>query len=423
LSKTTNLAYSKANAYLIFFLAASFYLYEYILQVAPSVMQQSMMSAFGVGAAGFGTISAFYFYAYAPMQLPAGLLFDTYGPRRLICIALMICASGAIFIALTNSVLMASMGRFFIGFGSAFSFIGVLVLISRWFPPYQFAMLAGITQAMSSLGAIFGQVPLAALMSYIGWRNVMFLLAFIGFVLGGLVWLIVRDCPRGDHYQFHKINFRYEWKKLLVVCRKLQTWWIGLYAGSIWTPIAVFGALWGIPYLETKYHVSTLSASTACTMIWLGIAIGSPLLGVLSDYIKNRKLVLMLSAIMGLVACILLLYVDAVSFKWCYGVLFLLGLGAGGQTLSFALVKDNNKPELVGSASGFNNLCVLIGAAIFQPLVGYTLSFTWNNELVNNIPIYSVQSYKNALLILPACYLVSLITAIFFIKESYDSEL
>ena len=63
------------NAYMIFLLAASFYMYEFILQVAPSVMAEPMMRTFNVTAQGFGIISAFYFYAYAPMQLPAGLLF------------------------------------------------------------------------------------------------------------------------------------------------------------------------------------------------------------------------------------------------------------------------------------------------------------------------------------------------------------
>ncbi len=66
-------------SYGIFFLAASFYLYEFILQVAPGVMAAPMMKAFAVTGEGFGIISSFYFYAYAPTQLPAGVLYDRYG--------------------------------------------------------------------------------------------------------------------------------------------------------------------------------------------------------------------------------------------------------------------------------------------------------------------------------------------------------
>ena len=88
----------KTKAFTIFFLASLFYLYEYILQVAPSVMALPMMTTFHVTASGFGIISAFYFYAYAPMQFPAGLMFDRFGPRRLMTGALILCALGSFFL-------------------------------------------------------------------------------------------------------------------------------------------------------------------------------------------------------------------------------------------------------------------------------------------------------------------------------------
>src|SRR3990167_721554 len=185
--------HNRLKAYLIFLLAASFYLYEYILQVAPSVMADSMMQAFHVSAAGYGVISACYFYAYAPMQLPAGILFDRYGPRSLMTFALLLCAAGSLFFASTNQLITAGLGRFLIGIGSAFSFIGVLVLISRWFRPRQFAVLAGIAQLMSSIGAIFGEMPLAKLVDYVGWRMSSFILAFVGVALSALIWFVIRD--------------------------------------------------------------------------------------------------------------------------------------------------------------------------------------------------------------------------------------
>lgn len=93
------------TAYFIF-LAASFYLYEFILQVAPSVMAESMMKTFGVTGQGFGFISAFYFYAYAPTQLPAGVLYDRYGPRKLMTFAIILCALGSAFLHLRTVYLL-----------------------------------------------------------------------------------------------------------------------------------------------------------------------------------------------------------------------------------------------------------------------------------------------------------------------------
>ncbi len=382
-------------------------------------MATPMMQTFKVSAEGFGVISAFYFYAYAPMQLPAGLLFDRYGPRKLMTGALVLCALGSFFFASTDSVVTASMGRFLIGVGSAFSFIGVLVLVSRWFPPQHFAILAGIAQLMSSVGAMFGEVPLAALIEQVGWRQASFILAAVGFLLALLLWCLIRDYPHQPTQSLPTRGFRDEWQRLLEVCSRSYTWLTGAYAFSIWTPIAVFAALWGVPFLQEKYHVSVVVASGLCSMIWLGIGVGSPLLGWLSDRCDSRRLALAASSVFGLAATLILLYVPHVPMSWMYVVLFFLGFGAGGQTVSFAVVKDNNPAHLVGTASGFNNLSVLVGGAIFQPLVGVILHHSAGSTLVDNVPSYTISSYQHALLVMPCCYLASLILALWLIKESH----
>lgn len=411
------------NAYLIFLLSATFYLYEFVLQVAPSVMATSMMHTFHVSAAGFGIVSAFYFYAYAPMQLPAGLLFDRYGPRKLMTYALLLCALGSFFFASTDSLLTASLGRFLIGIGSAFSFIGVLVLVSRWFPARQFALLAGIAQLMSSVGAMFGEMPLAKLIAWVGWREASFILAIIGVFLAALLWMVIRDYPHHSSSQLPpKRQFIDEWRRLHNVCRHSYTWFTGIYACAIWTPIAVFAALWGVPYLQQKYQITVITASGLCSMIWLGIGIGSPLLGWLSDRFYSRRLSLITSSFLGLSATIFLLYVPQLSINAMYGVLLVLGLGAGGQTVSFGVVKDNNSHELVGTASGFNNLAVLVGGAIFQPLVGVFLQNSSGKYLVNGLHFYSIASYNRALIVMPGCFLLSLVIAVFIIKESHPGR-
>lgn len=412
----------KAGAYIIFLLASSFYLYEFVLQVAPSVMAGPMMRTFNVSAEGFGVISAFYFYAYAPMQLPAGLLFDRYGPRKLMSIALILCAIGSFFFASTESVVTACIGRFLIGIASAFSFIGVLVLISRWFPAKNFAILAGIAQAMSSVGAISGEAPLAALTDAVGWRNASFILSIIGLFLALLLWTFIRDYPDQTTQNRPAHKLKDEYHRLIEVCKNSYTWITGSYACTIWTPIAVFAALWGVPFLEEKYHVSVIVASSLCSMIWIGVGIGSPAFGWLSDRLNNRRLVLGISSACGLVATLILLYLPDVSIISMYFVLFLFGIGSSGQAVSFAVVSENNPGHLVGTASGFNNLCVLIGGAIFQPLVGVMLHNSSDSRLVNSIHVYNVHAYQNALFILPCCYLLSLLLVIFLLKESHPGR-
>ena len=401
-------------------LAAMFYLYEFILQVSPGVMTHELMRDLHLNAAGLGAVAAFYFYAYTPMQIPAGMLYDRYGPRLLITIALMICASGAFFFGLTTNVALASAGRFFMGIGSAFSFIGSLLLVSRWFPPQYFAVLAGVVQLMSSVGALTGEAPLAIAVSQFGWRHTIMCIGLAGFALAIVVWLVVKDWPPGTRpAPLPHTADKGEMKRLRQVLKKSQTWAVGLYSFTSWAPITVFGSLWGVPFLIASYGFSAERASLAISMIWIGIGLGSPFIGWWSDKIGRRCLPLTIASLLGIISVATVLYIPGLPSPLLFTLLFIFGLAASGQSLSFALVKDMNVTGVVGTAIGFNNMAVVAGGAIFQPLVGILLHMHWDGQLSNGVPVYSVTDYRSAMMVLPFCYLLGMFVSSRLIRETF----
>lgn len=409
------------RASIICILAAMFYMYEYTLQVSPAVMTNELMRDLGLNAASLGTMAAFYFYSYTPMQLPAGLLFDRFGPRRLITLAILICTIGAFLFSSANNTAMASLGRLLMGIGSSFSFIGALLLVSRWFPPYYFALLTGLVQLMSSIGAIAGQAPLVVAINHWGWRSTMTSLAIAGGLLALLVWMIVRDSPdivsKGHKYQ--PTSKKNELKRLIQVSSNQQSWLIALYSFAIWAPITAFAALWGIPFLVINYGLTTETASEASAMIWLGIGIGSPLLGWYSDKIQSRSKPLSLSALLGIISLTIVIYCHFLSLPYLYFFLFVFGLAASGQSLAFGVVKDNNPACVVGTAIGFNNMAVVAGGALFQPLIGILLLMNWSGAMHSGTPYYGIVDYQKALFVLPLCYILALFVSQFLLRETY----
>lgn len=421
---TTDQNQATPLAYWVFTLAALFYLYEFILQVSPSVMTAGIMRDFHVGAAGLGFIAAAYFYAYMPMQLPAGLLYDRFGPRALISLAIVICVIGTFFFAGTDSRLLAAIGRFLIGIGSAFSFVGVLVLTARWFPPTYYAVLVGIAQLLSSLGAILGEMPLAKLVHSFGWRPTLMAIAFVGLALAAVVWLFVRDYPPGhEPTAKHVAKQQNEWQRFKAVITQAQTWLIALYAFCVWAPIVVFAALWAVIYIQVVYQINAATASLAVSMAWLGIGVGSPLFGWWSERMQSRLIPLQVSALIGLVSTLAILYIPHTPMWLMYIFMFIFGVGSSGQVISFAVVKEINLPEHVGTASGFNNMAVVAGGALIQPLVGVLLHEFWLGDMARGIPIYHLAAYQKALLILPVCYFVALLISLFCLKETYGQHL
>src|SRR5258707_15030445 len=111
---------------------AVFFFYAWILRVAPSVMVEELMRDFAVGAAVLGNLSAAYFYGYAGMQIPVGLLLDRFGPRRLMAIAALVCGGGCALFATGNSLATVTVARFLIGASAAFSLVGAMAVAGQW---------------------------------------------------------------------------------------------------------------------------------------------------------------------------------------------------------------------------------------------------------------------------------------------------
>ena len=107
-------------------------------------MVEDLMAEFAIGAAVLGTLSSLYFYPYVALQIPLGVLIDRWGARILMTLALSIAGVGSVILATASTIEVAYLGRFIIGIGSAVGFLGSLAIASKWFPPYRFAMLAGL---------------------------------------------------------------------------------------------------------------------------------------------------------------------------------------------------------------------------------------------------------------------------------------
>jgi MFS family permease len=407
-------------ALVVFALAASFYLYEFILQVSPAVMTEDLMRDFNVHATGMAMIVGAYFYSYTFMQIPAGMLFDRYGPRLLLTISILLCVLGCALFASTENNGLAALGRVLMGIGSAFSFIGVLVLTARWFLPQQFALMLGIAQALSSVGAILGEYPVAFSVEHLSWRTTLFLLAGVGLVLALATWCIVRDYPPGmAPVKTAEAKTNNEWAKLVSVCANSQLWYLGAYSFLVWAPIVVFAGLWGVPFLALVYGISDSLASLYLSVIWLGIGVGSMSLGWWTDAIKCRNKPLQLSALLGVAAVTILVACPGLSMPLLIVVLFVFGFSAGGQAISFAVIKDIYTKQQLGTASGFNNMATVAGGICLQPLIGVGLELLWQGDYAHGVPFYTIANYQVAFMVLPLCYVLATFFSVFLIKETH----
>lgn len=410
----------KAPIYAAFIvcLASLFYVYDYFIQVAPSIMTQQLMQSFSIGAGKLGILSACFYYSYTLMQIPAGLLLDRLGARVLITLAVLGSAIGITLFGVTYNFAIAGLARFIVGLGSAFSFISALFLISRWFAHRHFTAAAGMVQLAGCLGSLFGLAPLAMLVNSMGWRRSMVLTGLITFGFAFLFWIFIRDGNRSRMKAKHTTPSG-EWQRLKFLLRKAQIWWIAGAGFMSWVPVAIIGALWGVPYFMKAYGLTNTEAGKLCSLFWVGLGIGSPLMGWVSNHFRNRCAPMASCFVFGLIGAIMILDAPVMPIWLISFALILLGVSASAQSLSFGLIKDIVPPALFGTSAGINNMAAILGGAISQPLVGYLLHLGWSGLKVHNIPIYSIDNYRMALLLLPIAALLGFGIVLMKVKETH----
>ncbi len=410
----------KSLPWIIWSLAALFYLYECLIQVSPGVMVPDLMKAFSINSAALGSVIAFFFYSYAGMQIPVGVLVDNYNSRFLLTGAALSCALGCILFGTANSLAMIAVGRLLIGFGAAFAAVCAMKLAANWFPAKRFSLLVGLMVTIGMFGSMLGETPLALLVDNIGWRHTMLFLAVFGVILAILIVSVVRHSPdylgKAQRIEKKASTKQPLLKGLLSVLRCNQSWLLAIYGGLIFASTSIFGGLWGVPFLMKAYSLDKPTAAGIVSMMFFGWVIGSPLSGLLTNFLNSYKKLLWLSSIGTLLLMLVTLYVPNLPLFLLSGLIFTFGLFSSFFLPSFTLMHDLHINASSGAALGFMNAANMLGGAIGQPLIGVLLDARWDGTLINGVRIYSVTDYQYALSCLPIMLVISLIL-IPFIKE------
>ena len=398
--------------WMVWGLGCLFYFYECLLQVSPSVMSNELMRDFAVTSQTLGILSGIYFYSYAAMQLPGGLLLDYFGPHRLLTIATIVCSVSTIAFGMTDNFFMACVARLMIGFGSAFAAIGTMKLGANWFPASRFALLTGLMVTIGMMGAIGGEAPLALLIDDFGWRNSMIIMGVIGLILSALIMLMTRDAPKNNKPNDHHHSPEDEeqlWPSLCALIRNKQLWLVAFYGGLMYMATPVFCGLWGVPFLMNKMMITKATAANYISLVFIGWAIASPLWGIFSNRIGLRKPPMYIGCIGALICSTLFIFAPMPSSVLVELLLFAFGIFSAGFLPAFSVAKELCNRKYVATGLSFMNMMNMVGIALAQPLIGYILDKMWGGEMLGTVRLYPLAAYHTALGILPLGMLIALL--------------
>ena len=380
---------SSRRAALAYFLGLCFFCYAFVQRVLPSVMIDGFAADLAISGAALGVLSGAYFYAYAAMQVPVGLLIDRHGPRKLLSAAMLVCVAGSAWMAASESLTSAAFARALIGAAVAFGFVGTLSIIARFFPSARFALLAGVLQSAGMMGAILGQAPLRLLVEQLGWRGTLSALAAFALALAIVLWLFLPS------HQTAQASTDKEAKQSSVklVLLKGQNWiCAGLGFGLASTMLA-FAALWAVPWLQLSYNLDTKTAASLASLNFLGNALTAPLFAWWSDRMGRRKPVLLIGASCTLIATTLIIYIDHWSTYSLAVLFFCTGFAPAVIPTAFAAARELNTSKVSGTALGLVNMFVVGSGALLQPLIGALLDMGATSREPSNSLVHAIADY------------------------------
>lgn len=407
--------------------AAVFYLYEYFVRVAPGIMEEELLRSFGTTATALGLATGVYYTIYGPMQLIVGPLFDRFGARRLFILTSSLVFLGCFLCAIpSKTLLFFALGRFLMGTGSAFAFIGTMYVATVWFPHTKLAFISGLTTALGMVGALIGQAPLAKITSIFHWRGIWILAGILGIGCMLLIYLFVPRAPLWDirqrraHFDSGRHSLRSFLTGIRVVITNPQTWLVGIVGCTLFMPLIVFADFWGIRYIELVTGSTKAQASMLNGLLYLGWLVGSPLIGALSDYFHRRRIFLILSCfVCKLLLISILAFPQMTAFKFGT-LLFLLGIFSSPEVICFIIGVEINPFFAKGTAIAMINMIIMLFGGLMQPLVGILLDLQrWFSG--NSLLEYSSQDFRFALMILPISLFIGFILSL-FIRESYGKQ-
>lgn len=369
-------SFARAFAALVSALATLFVLSQ-VYRNTNALIAPELAAELRLSPASLGGMGAAFFFAFALMQLPTGILIDRWGPRLAIARSQFFAVAGMTLASVSHSIHTLTLAMALMAVGASGNLVGSLVVCGRWLPSDRFATMAGVMIALGGIGHVLATKPLALVIQAVGWRHTYLILAGLVAVAGLLVYVVVRDSPPGKENENDKSRPR---ESLLGGLR--GTWEVlrsadlrHILVMTALGPAALFTlrALWAGPFFADVYGLDPEGRGDALFFMAAGIILGNLMYGPLDRRFDTRKGVVTFGAICLAVTLATLAVIPAAPLGLAIGLMGLIGVFATFDVVLFAHGRSLFPHHLSGRAVTTVNLALFTGVGLLQFITGFVV--------------------------------------------------
>lgn len=403
------------------------YFYQFVFRTIFGTLGDDISSKFQMSVNDLSTFFAAGMLAYPLMQIPAGILLDKFGPRKMLTFAMACLSVGILCVSLSSSFSLAIVGRILMGVGSAFAFIGTSKIVALWFPVRMMGFLLGTTVFLGGMGAAFSKQLYDALPASWDLNQSLLIMGLCGIVLSCLIGVLLRERTNlsvgsAGAIPVKKTTFV---EDLRFILTNRQIIIAALFTFCGYLPISVIADSWGPTAFQKMFGASKELANQSVTYFYVAFAIGSLFYASISTDLNKIRKILIGEFVLALLFVYLLLGTNlgAQEFYGIPGFLILnalLGFNLGGIALAFPIGCSHASREISATIVGVMNMFCMVSGGVFSKLVGSLLHMYWDGTTAQDgTPIFSGAAYQSSLQPLIITSVIAIVL-LFFVKAGEE---
>ena len=391
--------------YIMLVLCAGYTVSQF-LRTSIGVLSPNMMNDFNINPNDMGLLGGVFFLSFAIFQIPAGILIDRFGPRKVMSSVIIFAVLGSIIFALSNSFYSLLIGRIFMGLGCSICLMGSLVLITRWRDTNQFSKLAGIILAVGGIGGLLATTPLSYFSELYGWRLSFWLAAVVTFFVMLLYYFVLEDRDKGLF--INKKNKLISPKNLFFVLKERNFKFMIPMSLMSYSSLVVILGLWGAPYLKDIHGLESIERGKILMLMAISWNIGSFVFGRLRSIFGSYKKVVIFGSIGVIFLLFVLSFISNINITYLYILFCILGFFGAFSVALISHYQVLFDKEYMGRALSTANFFNFGGVFFIQWLTGKIIFIMGGNS--SGAPI---EAYRSAFLFVAILLLVSLCIYLF----------
>jgi len=345
---------------------AAGYLMSYLFRTVNAVISPELTRELGLSAGALGLLTSTYFVAFASMQIPAGMLLDRYGPRRVEPVLLVVAAIGTFAFAAADGLPGLTVARALIGAGVSVCLMAPLKGIAVWYPPHRQASLAGWIMVAGGTGALVATAPVELALRVVDWRTLFAIFGVITLAVAAAIAWRVPDLPRVANPP----SFAVQWEGVRRVFSEPRFWWIVPVGAIGMGSFMAIQGLWSVPWMMEVEGLSRAEAARILLAMgvltlagYLGLGLFATRLAARGFGPRHMYLTGWTLHVVALVAIVL--QAPGAPFWWCA-----YGFGAAANILAFTVLNQGFPTALAGRANTAVNLTMFVGSFAAQWGIG-----------------------------------------------------